>query len=82
MTARDDKQATGREEQDAADVKDANECMAIGAGIGVLGAVSAMSIGAVCPVCYIAAPALIGTGLLKRAVVRRRRWKRSDAVEK
>jgi hypothetical protein len=44
----------------------ANEMMGMGAGIGALGVVTATAFGAVCPVCVVAAPALIGAGLYKR----------------
>lgn len=52
--------------------EDANALMVAGAGIGALGAVTAMIGGAVCPVCVVAAPALIGVGAF-------RKWKASRA---
>jgi len=42
-----------------------------GAGIGLLGALTAAIGGAVCPVCVVAAPALIGVGAF-------RRWRRGQ----
>lgn len=40
--------------------------MLAGVGIGVLGVVSAALGGAVCPVCVIAAPALVAVGAVRR----------------
>ncbi len=45
---------------------DANVCMALGAGVGTLGAVSAAITGAVCPLCLFVAPGLLGVGAYKR----------------
>ncbi|MCB0330963.1 MAG: hypothetical protein KDD70_14935 [Bdellovibrionales bacterium] len=45
---------------------EANTCMAIGAGVGVMGVAATVLLGATCPICYVAAPALIGTGLLAK----------------
>jgi uncharacterized membrane protein YebE (DUF533 family) len=53
------------------DKKDANICMALGAGVGVLGTASAALAGAVCPLCVFIAPGLVGYGAY-------RRWKSSD----
>lgn len=47
------------------DKKDANTCMALGVGVGVLGAASAMA-GAVCPLCIFITPGLVGYGAYKR----------------
>lgn len=46
--------------------REANATMAIGAGVGVAGTVAAVITGAVCPLCYIVAPGLIGLGAYKR----------------
>lgn len=48
------------------DLQEANSCLAIGAGVGVMGTGSALLIGATCPLCVVVAPALIGMGLWKR----------------
>ena len=48
------------------DKKDANTCMALGAGVGILGAASAALAGAVCPLCIFIAPGLVGYGAYKR----------------
>jgi hypothetical protein len=54
--------------------KEANSCLAIGAGVGTVGAVSAATLGVVCPLCYIFAPGFIGLGAYKR-------WKLSKAMK-
>lgn len=48
------------------EIRDANSCMAIGVGVGAAGAGAAVLVGALCPLCVIVAPALIGIGALKR----------------
>jgi hypothetical protein len=44
---------------------DAKTCLIAGAGIGAFGAASALTAGAVCPLCLIATPALLGLGAYK-----------------
>ena len=61
-------------EQISKEKKDANTCMALGAGVGVLGATSAVLTGALCPLCVFIAPGLIGYGAY-------RRWKCADKKE-
>jgi hypothetical protein len=46
--------------------RDANALMMTGAGIGAFGAVAAAIGGAVCPVCVVAAPALLAVGAFRR----------------
>ncbi len=46
--------------------KDANTCVALGVGVGALGAVTAALSGAVCPLCVFIAPGLVGYGSYKR----------------
>ncbi len=46
--------------------REANTCMALGAGVGALGAGAAIAGGAVCPLCYFVAPGLIALGAYKR----------------
>lgn len=46
--------------------RDANTTLGAGLGIGAFGLASAALLGATCPVCVVAAPALIGYGALKR----------------
>ena len=59
---------TGPIEPDAGDQekREANALMMGGAGIGVFGVVAAAIGGAVCPVCVVAAPALLGVGAFRR----------------
>lgn len=47
------------------ELREAKAAMAIGAGVGAIGTVSALLTGATCPICVVMAPVLIGTGLLK-----------------
>ncbi len=47
-------------------LKEANQCIGIGAGVGAIGVGAALITGAVCPICYIAAPALLGIGFFAR----------------
>jgi hypothetical protein len=51
--------------------KDANVLIGTGLAIGAFGAISAAVVGATCPLCVVAAPALLGWGLLKRIRARR-----------
>jgi hypothetical protein len=46
--------------------REGNLCLAIGSGVGALGIASAVLAGAVCPLCYIVPPALIGIGAFRR----------------
>jgi hypothetical protein len=46
--------------------RDATACMAMGAGVGALGAASAAFVGVVCPLCIIVAPGLVGYGAYKK----------------
>jgi hypothetical protein len=52
--------------QQKQEARDANAMIAGGLGIGAFGAVAAAIGGAVCPICVVAAPALIGMGALRR----------------
>lgn len=57
---------TRNNHQDAQqELRDAGSCLAMGAGIGAVGTISAVLIGATCPICIVMAPALIGMGLVK-----------------
>lgn len=46
--------------------EDANRLLMAGAGVGAIGVASAIVGAAVCPVCVVAAPALLGAGAYKR----------------
>lgn len=62
-------------EEGSKEKKDANTCMALGVGVGALGAASAALSGAVCPLCIFIAPGLLGYGAYKR-------WKASQIQSK
>ena len=51
---------------------DANTLILGGLGIGAFGVISAAIGGAVCPVCVVAAPALLGVGAYQRWKAKRR----------
>ena len=53
--------------------KEANSTIAMGLGIGAFGAASLALVGATCPLCVVAAPALVSWGLYKRLRARRAR---------
>jgi hypothetical protein len=53
--------------------KEANSAIAMGLGIGAFGAASLALVGATCPLCVVAAPALVSWGLYKRLRARRER---------
>lgn len=55
------------------ELRDAGSCLAMGAGVGAMGTISAVLIGATCPICVVMAPALIGMGLVKGYAARRKR---------
>lgn len=58
---------TGRHER-----AEGNELLGAGLGIGAFGVASGVLLGAVCPLCVVAAPALVGAGIYKRFAARRR----------
>jgi hypothetical protein len=58
---------------------EANTALGTGLGIGAFGVASATLIGSVCPLCVVAAPALIGYGVYKR--VQCARAERNAATE-
>lgn len=45
---------------------DGNSLLAAGAGVGAVGALGALVVGAVCPLCIVATPALVGAGLVQK----------------
>ena len=53
-------------------LQEANTCIALGAGVGLLGAAAATVAGAVCPICVVVAPGLIGYGAYARRKARRK----------
>ena len=54
---------------------DGNKCLAIGTGVGVLGTGAAIITGAVCPICYIATPVLLGMGVFQKWKAKREQKK-------
>jgi len=55
-----------------AELRDANTCMALGAGLGAVSAGTALIAGATCPLCVVLAPALLGFGAWKRFAATRK----------
>lgn len=47
-------------------LKEANTCIGLGLGVGTLGLGATVLAGATCPICYLAAPALVGLGIVGR----------------
>jgi hypothetical protein len=65
---------TNTTEQDRnTELRDANSCIAFGAGLGAVGTGTALLAGATCPLCVVFAPALIGYGVWKRITANRER---------
>ena len=54
------------------EISEANKCLAIGAGVGALGVGAALATGAVCPICFVVAPGIIGAGAFKHWKIRRK----------
>ena len=46
--------------------KEANTCIGLGVGVGAFGVIGATVSGAVCPLCLVVAPALVGYGVYRR----------------
>lgn len=46
--------------------KEGNQWLGLGVGVGAWGAASGVLLGALCPVCVVAAPTLVGLGLFRR----------------
>ena len=57
---------------DKESLSDANQCIAIGFGVGGLGTAASLVLGATCPLCFVVTPALIGTGLFQRFRTKRK----------
>jgi hypothetical protein len=64
-----------REQQIQQELRDAGSCLAMGAGVGTVGTASTLLLGATCPICVIMTPALIGMGLVKGYLARKKRAK-------
>lgn len=52
---------------------DGNDLLVTGLGVGAIGVAGAVLLGATCPICVVATPALLGAGLYKK-------WKAKRAV--
>jgi len=63
------------EQQIQQELRVAGSCLMMGAGVGTVGTVSALLLGATCPICVVMTPALIGMGLVKGYVARKKRAK-------
>ena len=62
----------GVEGHDASEeLKEANTLLGTGVGIGVIGAAGAAISGAVCPLCVLFTPVLVGSGIYKRLKAKR-----------
>lgn len=53
-------------------LKRSGELLGMGATVGAVGVVGAVFLGATCPLCVVAAPALLGAGVVERLRARRR----------
>ena len=51
---------------------DGNGLIASGLGVGAVGALGALVVGAACPLCIVATPALLGAGLVQKWRERRK----------
>lgn len=56
-------------------LSEANQCIALGVGVGGLGTAASLALGATCPLCFVVAPALVGAGVVRRVAVKRRNRK-------
>lgn len=63
---------TQRETERTQQLADSRTYLGMGATVGIVGAASAVLVGATCPACVVAAPALIGAGIFKRWQAKRR----------
>lgn len=57
---------TRMKQKDEHPAKEGNELILTGVSVGAIGLLGAAVLGAACPLCVVATPALIGTGLYKR----------------
>ncbi|HEY0982899.1 MULTISPECIES: hypothetical protein [unclassified Schlesneria] len=53
------------------ELREANSCMTLGAGLGAVGTGTALVAGVTCPLCVVIGPALFGFGVWKRIAVLR-----------
>lgn len=60
-----DKPMNAREESLQQEKKEANALIGMGAGVSALATASVLTAGAMCPVCYVVVPGLLGAGAYK-----------------
>jgi hypothetical protein len=65
-TLQDNKEKSSESTEIEKQNSEANTCIGIGAAVGVIGATAAVVTGAVCPICIVATPGLIGLGVYRR----------------
>ena len=53
-------------DQDKTKLNEANFCIGLGVGVGAVGFGVGAVAGAICPLCYVVPPILVGVGLVKR----------------
>ena len=56
-----------------AEKREANACIGLGLGVGAVGVGGALLSAAVCPICVVVAPGLLGAGVIKRIRIGKRR---------
>jgi len=61
--------------------EDSNSLLGAGLGLGAFGAAGGLLLGAVCPVCIVATPALIGAGVVQRIRAARLSASRKHSAE-
>jgi hypothetical protein len=64
--------AAPSETLDPKKIQRSNELLGMGATVGVVGVAGAVLLGATCPLCVVAAPALLGAGLVERLRAKRK----------
>jgi hypothetical protein len=62
------------------DEREANAMLAGGATVAVLGIVGAITSGAICPVCVVTVPVLLGVGVARKVRAARRRPRAKDVI--
>ncbi|MBP9837317.1 MAG: hypothetical protein KBC84_01240 [Proteobacteria bacterium] len=69
---------SGQTQSATSEKREANTWVALGAGVGALGIGAALVTGAVCPICFIVAPGVIGAGVLKHWNIRKQEKKKGS----
>ena len=59
-------------DSEKAEKQEANACIGLGLGVGALGVGGALLSAVVCPICVVVAPGLVGAGVIKRILIRKR----------